>query len=59
MCLLMGPVLLSDNIAGLSSFATQSRILSPVNTLTGRLVYPFYEEVGEDKAQKIPDPETK
>lgn len=45
------PVLLSDNIAGLSSFATQSRILSTVNTLAGGLVYSFYEEVGKDKAQ--------
>lgn len=53
MCFLMGPVPLSDNIAGPSSFATQSHILSPVNTLTGRLVYSsfFYEEVGENKAQ--------
>lgn len=55
MCFLMGPVLLSDNIAGPSSFATQSHILSPVNTLTGRLVYSlfffFYEEVRENKAQ--------
>lgn len=44
-------VLLSDNITGLRFFATQSCILRTVHTLTGRLVFSFYEEVGEDKAQ--------
>lgn len=45
------PVLLRDNIAGLSSFATQSLVLSTANMLTGGLVYSFYEEVGKDKTQ--------